>query len=135
MGLLVVCEIPLAVIFFLPAQRDRILDQILPTGSGDSNAKARADIVAQATTIAWFLVALCALQVLSLGLAFMQICRLTETFDERQYSDSASALLGARSPKGGSTFSDAYANEDAQTAAQRYKSGKHAGYYEKYGLK
>ena len=73
--------------------------------------------------------------VLSLGLAFMQIYRLTETFDERQYSDSASALLGARSPKGGSTFSDAYSNEEAQTAAQRYKSGKHAGYYEKYGLK
>ncbi len=126
MGILLVCEVPLAAVFFLPDQRDRILNSVIP---GDDNTQIRANITAQATTIAWFLVGLAALQAVSLGLAFMQICRLTETFDERLYSDSASSLLGARaSPKGGSTFGDAYAGEEAQTASQRYKTGKHAGY-------
>jgi hypothetical protein len=130
MGILVCCEIPLAAIFFLPDQRDKILNQLLPVGSGDANAKVRSDIVAQATAIAWFLIALAALQALSLCLAFMQICRLTETFDERLYNDSASALLATRSPRGGNTFSD----EEAPSAANRYKT-KASSYYEKYGLK
>ena len=124
MGLLVCCEIPLAIVFFV--DKNKILGQL--TLSVD----VRSDVDKQATTIAVFLLVLAGLQALSLGLAFYQICRLTEAFDERQYEDSASSLLaGSRAPSR-AKFGGA---EEGVSPGQRYKSGKHAAYYEKYGLK
>ena len=126
MGLLVCCEIPLAIVFFV--DRSRILDQLR------LSVDVRSNVDHQATTIAVFLLVLAGLQALSLGLAFYQICRLTEAFDERQYEDAASSLLaGSRAPsRGGDKFGGA---EEGVSPGQRYKSGKHAAYYEKYGLK